>query len=198
MTSMRNHAHVDEAPTGWRTFDAAIERGVVAGSLSALVIIALLALAGAIQGVGAATPFYAIVSILSPGALEVAQAATAAGEAVPFFQQEFVGGLGICVVLGGVSGAIFSLGTRNHPVTGRALYAVAALHGVILMCFFYLVCLQVVGTVVGAQPEASSLSGLIGWPWMVGIHVVHGLVLALVISSRLVTNERRLGRNQHP
>lgn len=194
---MRNHTHVEDSPTGWRTFDAAIERGVVAGSLSALVIIGLLALAGAVQGVGAATPFYAIVSILSPGALEVSQAARATGDAAPFFQHEFVGGLGICVFLGGVSGAIFSLGTRNHRVAGRALYAVAALHGVILMCFFYLVCLQVVGTLAGNQPEAMSLSNLIGWPWMVGIHIGHGLVLALVISSRLVTDERRIGRKQY-
>lgn len=194
---MRTHAHVKESPAGWRTLDAAIERGAVAGSLSALVVIALLALAGTVQGVGAVTPFYAIISIISPGALEVSQAARAAGEAAPFFQHEFVGGLGICVVLGGVSGAIFALGTRNHRVAGRALYAVAALHGVILMCFFYLVCLQVVGTVVGAQPEAMGLSNLIGWPWMVGIHIVHGLVLALAISSRVVNNERRLGRNQY-
>ena len=194
---MRSQTHVEESsPTGWRKIDAAIERGVVAGSLSGLVTIGLLALAGAIQGVGAVTPFYAITSVLSPGALEVSQAARAAGEAAPFFQQEFVFGLGICVFLGGVSGAIFSLGTRNHRVAGRALYAVAALHGVILMCFFYLVCLQVLGTLLGAQPEAGSLSNLIGWPWMVGIHIVHGLVLALVISSRLVTNERRIGRNQ--
>lgn len=182
----------DPEPSRLRNLDAVIEQGALAGTASAVVTCGLLALVGAIKG-SAILPFYAIISILAPAPLEIGHAAMRAGDAVPLFQFELVGGIGICVVLGGISGAIFVLGTRNYVLDGVARYAVGALHGVLLMCFFYLVCLQLLGGLLGAEPEARSLTNFIGWPAMVLIHVAHGIVIARVSRSRLVSDDRRGG-----
>ena len=110
------------------------------------------------------------------------------GVEVSYFQQQFVGGLGICLVLGAVSGTVFALGTLRYRLSGRIRYLLGAIHGVLMMCLFYVGALQVVGVLLDISADTSSLSRLLGWPTLVLVHAVHGMVVAAVLKSRLAAN----------
>jgi len=173
-----------------RRLENQVESGIIAGVVSALPTAGILALGGVLAGVGPASPFYAVISILSPGALESALADHAEGVEPTFFQQQFVGGFGLCLFLGVVSGLVFAIGTRRRPVRGWPRYLLGALHGIVMMSFFYLGALQAVGALAGLEVDAMSLSRLVGWPVLVVAHLVHGVVLAWVSGSRLVAPEQ--------
>jgi len=168
-----------------RRLEADVESGIVSGIVSALPTTAVIALGGVLAGVGPAAPFYAIVSILSPGALESALADHAEGVTPAFYQQQFVVGFGLCLVLAAVSGVVFALGTRDRHITGWVRYLLGGMHGIAMMSLFYLGALQAVGALLDLQVDAMCLSTLIGWPVLVTAHVVHGVVLARVAGSRL-------------
>ncbi len=168
-----------------RAFETTVESGLVSGIISAFPTAGILALGGIFAGYGPAAPFYAIVSIMSPGALEVARADYAANDPITFLQQQFIGGFGICLMLGAISGVIFAIGIRKRTIRGWIRYVLGGLHGVVMMCLFYLGALQIVGAVAGLETDAMSLSTLVGWPILVVAHIVHGVVLSWVIRSRL-------------
>jgi len=179
------YAAHDDRSSKRRRLEARVETGILAGVVSALPTTAILALGGVLAGVGPAAPFYAIVSILSPGALESALADHAEGVAPAFYQQQFVVGFGICLVLAAVSGVVFAIGTRDRRIDGWVRYLLGGMHGIAMMSFFYLGALQAVGALAHLEVDAMSLSTLIGWPILVTAHVVHGVVLARVVKSRL-------------
>jgi hypothetical protein len=185
---LRDRLAGDPMTPARRQLESTLESGMVAGIASAVVTAGLLALGGALAGVGPYAPFYAIVSVLDPGALQVAQSEIDQGVEVSYFQQQFVGGLGICLVLGAVSGVVFALGSLRYRLTGRVRYLVGAIHGVQMMCLFYVVALQTVGALLDISADTSSLSRLIGWPALVLVHAVHGIVVAAVLRTRLASN----------
>ena len=162
-----------------------VETGLICGVASALPTAGMLALGGVLAGVGPAVPFYAIMSILAPDPLTLSLAATVEGATPDFFQQAFSAGLGICLVLGALSGVVFILGMSRRPVQGVARYVVGAFHGVAMMCFFYLGGMRLVGMALGLEVDAMSLSTVIGWPALVAAHAVHGVVLAWLSTTRL-------------
>jgi hypothetical protein len=168
-----------------RAFETTVESGLVSGIISAFPTAGILALGGIFAGYGPAAPFYAIVSVLSPGALEIAREDHAAGDPVTFLQQQFIGGFGICLILGAISGVIFAIGIRKRTIRGGIRYVLGGLHGVLMMCIFYLGALQIVGAMADLEVDSLSLSTLVGWPILVLAHIAHGLVLAWVIRSRL-------------
>lgn len=177
-----------------RAIEDRIETGIMAGVLAALPTAAVLAIGGVIAEVGPATPFYAIISILAPGPLEAALTASVEGVDPAFAQQPFVGGLGICLVLGAISGVVFAFGTRHRQVKGPVLYLLGVLHAVVMMCFFYLGALRTVGVMTGLETDAMSLSTIIGWPTLVLAHVAHGLALAWLVRSRLLAPRQVFAR----
>jgi len=188
----RPAALIDHRSTARQNLESQLEAGIIAGIISALPTTAILALGGIIAGYGPAAPFYAVVSILSPGALESALAEHAEDATPTFFQQQFAVGFGLCLVLAAISGVVYALGTRRRTVVGWARYLLGGLHGVVMMCFFYLGALQTVGAIAHLEVDAMSLSHLIGWPVLVLAHVVHGVVLARVIRSRLASTDPRV------
>lgn len=177
-----------------RAFETLVEGGLVAGVVSAVVTVGLLALGGVAAGVGPVVPFYAIVAIVDPGALELARSELDQDVAVTFLQQQFVGGVGICLILGAISGMIFAIGMRRHRVAGPARYAAGAIHGVLMMCLFYLGAMRAVGLLLGIEADVMSLSRLLGWPMLVLAHAVHGVVIAWVLSTRLASTENVFAR----
>lgn len=186
---LRDRLTGDPLTPARRQLESTLESGVVAGIASAVATAAMLALAGVAAGTGPYAPFYAIVSVVDPGALTMAQAEIDQGVEVSYFQQQFVGGLGICLVLGAVSGVVFALGALRYRLDGPVRYAVGALHGVLMMCLFYVVALQALGAALGISADTSSLSRLVGWPALVAVHAVHGVVVAAVLRSRLATTD---------
>jgi hypothetical protein len=182
---MARTSRVDHLSDSRRQLETLLEGGIVAGVASAFVTAALLALAGVLAGVGAVVPFYAIVSVVDPGALDLARDELDQGVAVTFLQRPFVGGLGICLVLGAVSGLVFALGVRRHRLPPRVALLVGAVHGVLMMCLFYLGALRLVSLALGFEADAMSLAQLVGWPALAAVHAVHGVVVAVVIRSRL-------------
>lgn len=168
-----------------RRLESLIESGLVAGVVSALATAGLLALGGVLAGVGSAVPFYAIVAVLDPSALAQATGELAQGLEPTFHQPQFVGGFGVCLVLGALSGVVFALGIRNHAIHGVTRHVLGAAHGIVMMCLFYLAALQTVGTLAGAEADAMSLSGVIGWPALVVATTAHGVVLAWALDTRL-------------
>lgn len=169
-----------------RTLENRLETGILAGVVSVIPTVGLLALGGILAGVGPATPFYAIVSVLAPGALESALTSTVEGVDPVFFQRPFVGGLGICLVLGAISGVVFAIGTHRRDVHGPVRYVLGALHGVVMMCLFYLGAMRTVGVMTDLEVDAMSLSTIIGWPILIVAHVAHGVALAWLLQSRLL------------
>lgn len=186
---LRERLATDPMTPARRQLESTIESGMVAGIASAVITAGLIALAGVVSGIGPYAPFYAIVSVVDPGALQLAQAEIDQGVDVSFFQQQFVGGLGICLVLGAVSGVVFALGVLRYRLRGGWRYVVGAIHGVQMMCLFYVAALQIVGALLDISSDTSSLSRLVGWPMLVGIHAVHGIVVAAVLRTRLTTTE---------
>jgi hypothetical protein len=173
-----------------RTFERSVESGIIAGIASSIVNMMMLAMAGAILGVGAAAPFYAIIGPLDQGtAITAHNAALDTGD-IPTFQQEsFLLGLGVCLILGAISGVIFTVGMRKYPVRGPLRYVVGALHGIIMMCLFYLGVLGAFRAAGELNVDAMSLAQMLGWPAMVGIHAIHGVVLAAVMRTQLTSTD---------
>jgi hypothetical protein len=176
-----------------RTVEAQLEGGILAGVVSAIPTATLLSLGGSLTGWGPWAPFYSIVSVLVPGGIEQARDFYAAGNEVPLYNAPFMGGLGLCLLLGAVSGAVFAFGIRNRVITGAVRYLLGALHGIFMMCVFYLGAQQAVGAVLGMNSDAMSLSVTSGWPMLVAAHAVHGLVVAWVTKTRLGTGASGLG-----
>jgi len=181
--------HGDPMSPARRRIESLVEAGLVSGVVSAVATAGLLALAGIVAGVGPVVPFYAIVAIIDPGPLHMAQGELAQGADVSFFQPQFVGGLGACLILGAVSGVIFALGLRNHHVSGWVRYVVGGIHGVLMMCLFYLGAVRSVAVLAGIEADAMSLSNIVGWPALVTIHAVHGVAVAWVLRTRLASTK---------
>ena len=188
MRAMQRH-HRDPMSPSRRRIESLVEAGLVSGVVSAVVTAALLALAGIAAGVGPVVPFYAITAIVDPGPLHLAQDEIAQGVDISFFQPQFVGGLGVCLILGASSGVVFALGLRRHQVSGWARYVVGGIHGVLMMCLFYLGAVRSVAVLAGIEADAMSLSNILGWPALVTIHAVHGVVVAWVLRTRLASTE---------
>jgi len=185
---LRDRLAGDPMTPARRQLESTVESGMVAGIASAVVTAGLLALSGVIAGIGPYAPFYAIVSVVDPGTLEVAQAEIDQGAEVSYFQQQFVGGLGICLVLGAVSGVVFALGVLRYRLSRGVRYVVGVIHGVVMMCLFYVVALQTLGALLDISADTSSLSRLVGWPALVVVHAIHGVVVAAVLGTRLAQN----------
>lgn len=186
---LRDGVRGDHLTPARRQLENHVESGIMAGVVSAMATAAVLSLGGVLAGVGPWVPFYAVVAIVDPGALEAAQGEISQGLAVTFYQQQFTGGLGVCLLLGAVSGVVFALGIRRHRVEGWVRYLLGAFHGILMMCFFYLGVLQGLGVLTGLQADAMSLSRVVGWPMLVAAHAAHGLVLARVLRSRLASTK---------
>ncbi|MEQ1899016.1 MAG: hypothetical protein ABL971_16745 [Vicinamibacterales bacterium] len=169
-----------------RSLESQIEAGIIAGIASAIPTAILLAIGGAMSPYGATVPFYSIISIVDPGPLKFALDAVADGETPEFFQLQFSGGLGLCFVMGAISGLIFAFGTRRVPIIGWQRYALGALHGVAMMCLFYLVAFRAVIAIGGIEDaQVMSLARSVGWPILVAAHALHGVVIAWVLRSRI-------------
>jgi hypothetical protein len=194
---MQQH-HRDPMSPSRRRIESLVEAGLVSGVVSAVVTAGLLALAGIAAGVGPVVPFYAIVAIVDPLPLHMAQDELAQGVDVSFFQPQFVGGLGVCLILGAVSGVVFALGLRRHEVNGWVRYVVGGIHGVLMMCLFYLGAVRSVAVLAGIEADAMSLSNIVGWPALIAIHAVHGVVLAWVLRTRLASTENVFADAMHP
>lgn len=179
-----------------RRLESLIDSGLVAGVVSALAAAGLLALGGVVAGVGAVVPFYAIVAVVDPSALAQARGELAQGLDPTFYQPQFVGGFGVCLVLGALSGIVFALGIRNHTIRGVGRYVLGAAHGIVMMCLFYLGALQIIGTLAGVESDAMSLSGVVGWPALVVAHAAHGVVLAWALDTRLARTGNVFAQNR--
>lgn len=186
---LRDRIRGDHLTPSRRQLENHVESGIMAGIVSAMATAAALALGGVLAGVGPWVPFYAVVAIVDPGALEAAQNEMSQGLAATFYQQQFTGGLGVCLVLGAVSGVVFALGIRGHRVEGWVRYLLGAVHGTLMMCFFYLGVLQTLGVLAGVEADAMSLSRVVGWPMLVAAHAVHGVVLAWVLGTRVASTK---------
>ncbi|MEI2809726.1 MAG: hypothetical protein V9F00_05850 [Nocardioides sp.] len=170
-----------------RDLEHQIEKGLIAGIASAIPTAILLALGGVISGYGAATPFYSVISIVDPGPLKDALKSVAEGSSPDFYQLQVSGGIGLCFVMGAVSGLVFAFGTRKAHIQGFMRYFLGALHGIFMMCLFYLVGLRLVAALAGIDAvEVMSLSKTVGWPMLVFAHALHGIVIAWVMRSNLL------------
>ena len=170
-----------------RSFEQQLEAGIIAGIASAIPTALLLAIGGAIGVYGASAPFYAIISIVDPGPIQATMAAVAAGDDPEFFQLQVSGGIGLCFLLGAISGVIFAFFTRNIDLHGWPRYVVGALHGVAMMCLFYLIGLRLVTSVLGIEDaDIMSLVRVVGWPILIVGHAIHGIIIAWVMKSKLV------------
>ena len=177
-----------------RSLESQVESGIIAGIASAIPTAILLAIGGALSDYGAAAPFYAIVAIVDPGPLKATLAAVEAGNTVDFFQMQLSGGIGLCVMMGAISGIIFGFGLRKVHVEGWPRYLIGALHGVAMMSLFYIVGLRVVTSVLGIEDaDIMSLARIVGWPILVLAHAVHGVVVAWVMGSRVVATQQVFG-----
>lgn len=169
-----------------RKLEQQVEAGIIAGIASAIPTAILLAIGGTLSVYGPAVPFYSIISIVDPGPLAVSMAAVEAGNAPEFFHLQFSGGVGLCVLMGSISGIIFGFGTRRFHITGWARYLLGALHGIAMMCLFYLVAFRAVTSLAGIEDaDIMSLSRVVGWPILVLAHALHGVVVAWVVKSRM-------------
>ena len=170
-----------------RSLEQQLEAGIIAGIASAIPTALLLALGGAIGIYGASAPFYAIISIVDPGPIQATMAAIAANDDPEFFQLQVSGGIGLCFLMGAISGIIFAFLTRKIRLEGFPRYLVGALHGIAMMCLFYLIGLRLVTSVLGiTDADIMSLARVVGWPMLVLAHAVSGVVIAWVLKSRLV------------
>ncbi len=177
-----------------RSMESQVEAGIIAGIASAIPTAVLLAIGGAISDYGAAAPFYAIVSIVDPGPLQATLAAVEAGNDLEFFQMQLSGGIGLCFVMGALSGIIFAFGLRKVHVRGWPRYLIGALHGIAMMCLFYVVGLRLVTGVLGIDDaDIMSLARMVGWPILVLAHAVHGVVIAWVMRTRMVQEKQVFG-----
>lgn len=169
-----------------RRFEQQLEAGIIAGIASAIPTALLLALGGALSVYGPTVPFYSIISIVDPGPLSVSLAAVEAGNQVEFFHLQFSGGVGLTVMMGAISGIIFGFLTRRYQISGWPRYALGALHGIVMMCLFYLVAFRAVTSLGGMEDaDVMSLARIVGWPLLVFAHAVHGVVVAWVVKSRM-------------
>lgn len=167
-----------------RALEHQIEKGIMAGIASAIPTALLLAAGGLLTGHGGATPFYSIISIVDPGPLEATLASLDAGETPEFFQMQMSGGIGLCFVMGAISGLVFAFGTRRAHIKGFVRYLLGALHGIFMMCVFYLIGLRLVAAMMGIEAvEIMSLSTTVGWPMLVFAHALHGIVIAWVMRT---------------
>jgi hypothetical protein len=170
-----------------RSFEQQLEAGIIAGIASAIPTAILLAIGGAMGAYGASAAFYSIISIVDPGPIQATMAAVAAGEDPEFFQLQVSGGIGLCFLMGAISGVIFAFLTRNIELNGVPRYLVGALHGIAMMCLFYIVGLRLVTAVLGIDDaDIMSLARVVGWPVLVIAHALHGVIIAWVMKSRLV------------
>ncbi len=170
-----------------RSFEQQLEAGIIAGIASAIPTAILLAVGGAIGVYGASAPFYAIISIVDPGPIQATMAAVAAGEDPEFFQLQVSGGIGLCFLMGAISGVIFAFLTRNLHLVGFPRYLVGALHGIVMMCLFYIIGLRLVTSVLDiTDADIMSLARVVGWPILVLAHALSGIIIAWVTQSRLV------------
>jgi hypothetical protein len=177
-----------------RSMESQIEAGIIAGIASAIPTAILLAIGGAISAFGAAAPFYAIIAIVDPGPLNAVIAAVAAGNEPDFFQMQLSGGIGLLCAMAAVSGVIFAFGLRKVEVRGWPRYLIGALHGIAMMCLFYIVGLRLVTGVLGIEDaDIMSLARIVGWPILVLAHAVHGIVLAWVMRTRVVQEKQVFG-----
>lgn len=177
-----------------RSLESQVEAGIIAGIAASIPTAILLAIGGALSPYGAAAPFYAIVSIVDPGPLQATVAAVEAGNQIDFFQMQLSGGIGLCVLMGIASGLIFMFGLRKVRVEGWPRYLIGALHGIAMMCIFYIVGLRLVTGVLGIDDaDIMSLARIVGWPILVLAHVVHGIVLAWVMRTRMVEEKQVFG-----
>jgi hypothetical protein len=177
-----------------RSLESQIEAGIIAGIASAVPTAILLAIGGALSDYGASAPFYSIISIVDPGPLKVAMAAVEAGNRPEFFQLQLSGGIGLCFLMGALSGIIFAFGTRRVRLEGFPRYLVGVLHGIAMMCLFYLIGLRVVTEVLDIKDaDIMSLARVVGWPILVLTHAVHGVVVAWVMRTRMVAPKQVFG-----
>ncbi|MGL5825461.1 MAG: hypothetical protein ACRCYU_11710 [Nocardioides sp.] len=177
-----------------RSLESRIEAGIIAGIASAIPTAVLLAIGGALSSYGASVPFYSIISIVDPGPLTVAIAAVEAGNSPEFFQLQLSGGIGLCFIMGAVSGVIFGFGTRRVQLAGPARYLVGALHGIAMMCVFYLLCFRAVTELLDiSDADIMSLARIVGWPILVLAHAVHGVCVAWVMGTRVVAPKQVFG-----
>ena len=169
-----------------RRTEQQLEAGIIAGIASTIPTALLLAIGGALTVYGPAVPFYSIISIVDPGPLSVSLAAVEAGNKPEFFHLQFSGGIGICVMLSAFSGIIFGFATRKYEISGWPRYALGALHGIAMMCLFYLVAFRAVTSLAGMEDaDVMSLARIVGWPLLVFTHALHGVVVAWVVKSRM-------------
>lgn len=169
-----------------RRLEQQLEAGIIAGIASTIPTALLLALGGALSVYGPAVPFYSIISIVDPGPLSVSLAAVEAGNKPEFFHLQFSGGIGLCVVMAAISGIIFGFGTRRFQISGWPRYLLGALHGIAMMCLFYLVAFRAVTSLAGMEDaDVMSLARIVGWPILVFAHALHGVVVAWVVKSRM-------------
>jgi hypothetical protein len=167
-----------------RELEHQIEKGIIAGIASTIPTVILLALGGVLTGYGAAAPFYSVISIVDDGPLRATLESVAAGNDPEFLQLPFSGGFGLCFVMGAVSGLVFAFGTRKAHIQGFLRYVLGALHGIFMMCLFYVVGLRLVAALLGIDSvEIMSLSTTAGWAMLVLAHAVHGIVIAWVMRS---------------
>ncbi|MEV6236073.1 hypothetical protein [Lentzea sp. NPDC051838] len=168
------------------TLEHAVTRGATVGIAAALPTVALLMIAGGTyRGIGFATPMYSVISVLDPTPMFAALEAVGRGAAAPFQHQAFVAGLATCLMLGAVSGVVFTVGVTRHQVRNwRALAIIGPMHGILMMALFYLGVLFVLSKFLNADLVAFSLSGLVGWPTLIAAHVLYGVVLAVWAARR--------------
>jgi len=177
-----------------RSFEQQLEAGIIAGIASAVPAAIILAIGGALSAFGAATPFYSIISIVDPGPLQAALGAVKAGNEPEFFQLQVSGGIGLCALMGAISGIIFSFGLRKGHIKGFPRYLIGALHGIAMMCLFYVVGFRLVTEVFNIQDaDIMSLARVVGWPLLVLAHAVHGVVIAWVMRTGLVSPKAVFG-----
>ncbi|MGL5809345.1 MAG: hypothetical protein ACRCYQ_05320, partial [Nocardioides sp.] len=142
----------------------------------------------------AATPFYSIISIVDPGPLQAAFGAVKAGNEPEFFQLQVSGGIGICAILGAISGMIFGFGTRRVSIKGFPRYLLGALHGIAMMCLFYVVGFRLVTELLDiSDADIMSLARVVGWPILVLAHAIHGIVVAWVMRTGMVAPRQVFG-----
>ena len=83
-------------------------------------------------------------------------------------------------------GIIFGFATRKFDISGWPRYALGALHGIAMMCLFYLVAFRAVTSLAGMEDaDVMSLARIVGWPLLVFTHALHGVVVAWVVKSRM-------------
>jgi hypothetical protein len=187
----------------FRGIEESVEGGIVAGIASAFVNFFVLCFAGIIAKVGFDAPMYAVIGVVDEGTaitkhfdqLNSGWCAWPFGSgdgiacAGPTFQQEaFMLGFAACLLLGAISGIIFMIGMRKYPIRGPKRYLVGALHGIVMMCIFYV---GVLGAfdLAGFDSDAVSLATLLGWPAMFAIHAIHGVVLAAIMRTQLTRTD---------